>query len=804
MRSLPVVPVPCPAKLRRPQTVTPEGRQPTTQKYKQGKTSRDFRVAARIEPKALRREHFTAPAGGMLIVAAGGAIIGADVKAGELFALASDELLDAAFGDLLTLSGDFEDGLAMRQLAVGKTLSERPTSYRARGRRRDDGEFFVDVLVTPITSGGGSGFVAAFGEPSANAIGPPGWFTQHLRWRALLEELGDTFFIWDIKADRLEYSRSWLSSMDYEPHELASSSAFFDYLHPDDLDDVRRTVDACVNGNCEHFSREFRLRNKSGEYRWIAASARVVEWFEEHGSPLLAGFYRDTTDKRRALEDLARTETRWDHALRGSRLGVWDWNLVTGETFFSAEWKRMLGYEPGDLEPTIDTWRSLALPQDLALSDTAISAYLAGETAEYRAECRMRDRNGEIKWVLDRGRVVERAPDGTPLRMIGTHDDITLLKQREVELVESRERLRRIASLLPGVVYQFEMSADGSMRFPYASEGMYRLYGVSPAKACEDASCVFEQIHPDDLDAVTESVLQSAASMDLWDREFRLRETDSKPERWVHGVANPQPGPAGDGSTLWHGYVSDITERKRTELALERRTLDLQLANEDLEQFNYVAAHDLKQPLRSIRHLGEWIADELPADVPESLAENLERLQARTLRLGALIDGLAEYSRAGRRDVQLKRIDPVVMARELVEEIDGGGTRIRVIGEPGTVFPSSEVALQTVLRNLIVNALVHHHDPGNCHVTVTVEAGSTHVAIAVEDDGPGIEAIHHERVFRMYQRLDPDAGKPGSGSGLAIVKRIVDSVGSKIEVESPIDKGGCRFRFAWPLTWPYD
>ena len=761
-------------------------------------------MLAKIEPVMVSRGQSQASTGGMLIVAAGGAVVGADAQACALFGCANDDLLNTAFGDLITLSDDVGSATAMHRLAAGETLGSEPQSYLARGRRRDRGEFVTELVVTPMACGTRGGFIVTFRDPSAGPHGQPRWFTEQQRWRRLLEELGDTFFIWDINADHVEYSRSWLNSMDYEPHELASSAAFYALLHEDDREAVRHEVKACIDGTRDHFKREFRLRTKSGDYRWIRASARIVEWFSDYSSPIMAGFYRDTTAKRRAIEELARSELRWEHALRGSRLGVWEWDLVTGETFFSAEWKRMLGYEPGELEPSIDTWRSLALPQDLALSDAAISAYLAGETDEYRVECRMRDREGHIKWVLDRGRIVERAPDGTPLRMIGTHDDITPLKHREQELVESRERLRRIAGLLPGVVYQLEMTPDGTLRFPYASEAINRIYGVNPAQVRDDASRVFELIHPDDLDEVIASVKQSAARMELWDAEFRLRAVDGKPERWLHGVANPQPGVAGDGSTLWHGYVSDVTERKRTELALERRTLALQLANDDLEQFNYIAAHDLKEPLRSIRHLSEWIADELPADVADSVTRNLERLQARTARLGALIEGLAEYSRAGRRDVQLTTIDPVVLARELAEEIDGGGARIRVVGEPGTVFASSDVALQTVLRNLIVNALVHHHDPAHAHITVTVEPGPAHTVITVEDDGPGIDASHHERIFKMYQRLEPEAGRPGSGSGLAIVKRIVNSVGSRIEIESPIDDAGTRFRFAWPLTWPYD
>jgi PAS domain S-box-containing protein len=743
-------------------------------------------------------------AGGMVVVAAGGAIAGCDAHACALFGYDEDDLSQLAFGELIAASGNKRDSDAIQRLAAGQAPSSAQEHYRIRGRRRDHGEFFVDLLITPMSGGTARGFVASFGAPSERARDRPRWFAEEQRWRTLLEEFGDTFFFWDLKTDDVEFSRSWLDSMDYAPHELATSAAWFALLHPDDRNRVKGEIGACVDGLVDRFECEFRLQRKSGDYRWILAGARIIDWFSDHESPLMAGFYRDTTTKRRALEKLAKSEIRREQALSGSRLGVWDWDLITGETFFSAEWKRMSGYEPGDLEPTIDTWRTLALPEDLAASDAAIGAHLAGETSECRAECRTRDRNGGSKWVLDRGQIVERAPDGKPLRMIGTHDDITRLKIRETEIAESRERLSRIASLIPGMVYQFELTADGHMRFAYTSEGIQEIFGVSPEQALRDASIVFEKIHPDDVDAVVGSIPQSAATLSLWDMEFRLRETHDEDERWLHGVANPQPGPAGDGTVLWHGYVSEITERKRTTLALQQRSLAVQLANEDLEQFNYIAAHDLKEPLRSIRHLGDWIADELPADVPESVTENLERLQLRASRLGALIEGLAEYSRAGRRDVQLTKVDPVVTARELADEIDSGGCRVDVIGEVGNAFSSSAVALQTVLRNLLVNAIVHHHDAANGHISVTVESAPTHVVITVEDDGPGIDAAHHERVFKMYQQLDPESGKSGTGSGLAIVKRIINSVGSSIKIESPITDGGTRFRFAWPGTWPHD
>ena len=130
---------------------------------------------------------------------------------------------------------------------------------------------------------------------------------------------------------------------------------------------------------------------------------------------------------------------RSEWALVGTRLGLWDWDMVTGQTVFNERWAEIVGYTLEELEPTtIDTWMQFAHPDDLERSGAAIAAHVAGETDYYDFEARMRHRDGHWVWVHDRGRIVEWDEDGTPRRMVGTHEDITERVTRERSLQEAR------------------------------------------------------------------------------------------------------------------------------------------------------------------------------------------------------------------------------------------------------------------------------------------------------------------------------------------------------------------------------
>ncbi|MBL7650421.1 MAG: PAS domain-containing protein, partial [Candidatus Hydrogenedentes bacterium] len=145
---------------------------------------------------------------------------------------------------------------------------------------------------------------------------------------------------------------------------------------------------------------------------------------------------RDVTERRVAELALRESEARWQFALDGAGDGVWDWNIRTGHVYRSPRWVTMLGYEVGEISDTIDDWSSRLHPDDLAPALAAQDVHLKGESPLFTHEVRMRCKDGSYKWIRARGLVVERDPDGRPLRMIGTHSDIDEAKARENQILD--------------------------------------------------------------------------------------------------------------------------------------------------------------------------------------------------------------------------------------------------------------------------------------------------------------------------------------------------------------------------------
>jgi len=144
-------------------------------------------------------------------------------------------------------------------------------------------------------------------------------------------------------------------------------------------------------------------------------------------------------ERRGAISMLAESEERLQLALDGSEDGIWDWDIARRQVHYSARWAAMLGYEGAEVSSDPAQWQALKHPEDQATSRTRLQAHLDGHTPDYEAEFRMRARSGEWRWVLERGKVVRRGADGTPLRMVGTHRDVTERKRWELELLHAKE-----------------------------------------------------------------------------------------------------------------------------------------------------------------------------------------------------------------------------------------------------------------------------------------------------------------------------------------------------------------------------
>ena len=224
---------------------------------------------------------------------------------------------------------------------------------------------------------------------------------------------------------------------------------------------------------------------------------------------------------------------------------------------------------------------------------------------------------------------------------------------------------------------------------------------------------------------------------------------------------------------------------------------ELERSNAELDSFAYVASHDLKAPLRGIRNLADWIAEDLGAGATAETKENLTLLQRRVDRLDGLLESLLEYSRVGRRSETVATVDSGKLVADIAEYLAPKPGFSVVCAGPMPTLTAAKPALEKVLRNLISNAIKHHdRDQGTVQVSAAVQGGM--VEFRVTDDGPGIPEEFHEKIFQMFQTLKPRDQVEGSGMGLAIVKKTIEGSGGRIRVESAPPERGTTFVFTWP------
>jgi PAS domain S-box-containing protein len=249
---------------------------------------------------------------------------------------------------------------------------------------------------------------------------------------------------------------------------------------------------------------------------------------------------------------------------------------------------------------------------------------------------------------------------------------------------------------------------------------------------------------------------------------------------------NPVPGER-DGLVL--AAVTDITRRSTMQLELRQ-------ANANLEEFTYAASHDLKSPLRGIADLIEWIVEDLTGNASTEVMRNLGRVSDRVRRLDRVIDDLLAYARAGATSsdavpVELHSLIEGVL--EILPRPPGFTINVNIDAQP---FVTNKTPLESVLRNLVNNALKHHDLPTGT-IDIRVEDAGRYCVFTVADDGPGIAPAHHERVFRMFQTLAPSS-QEHSGIGLALSKRLVESHGGWIKIDSVEGVRGTAFHVWWP------
>lgn len=409
----------------------------------------------------------------------------------------------------------------------------------------------------------------------------------------------------------------------------------------------------------------------------------------------------------------------------------------------------------------------------------------------------MAEQQIELEQQLEESQVMTEELESTNREL----EEITQFANKErLAAIEARDlvrlseaRYRFMADAIP--VQVWTAASDGQLDF--VSAGVANYFGRPSDEILSEGW--LGVMHPDDISSSVERWTHSLATGEPYEARFRLRGRGGE-YRWHLGRAVALRDERG-AITEWFGSNTDIDAQQAEAERREKLVRELERTNQELDQFAYVASHDLKAPLRGIGNLSEWIEEDIGPSFPQSAREKMELLRGRVRRLESLIDGILEYSRAGRAKKAPTSIDSVTLVRELIELLAPPAAVVIDVDESLPSLVSERVPLQQVFGNLLVNAVKYAGRP-DVQIRVRGVTEGEFVHFSVADNGPGIAPQYHERIFVVFQRLAARDKIEGTGIGLAIVKKIIEGRGGRVWVESPTDSNGTgtTFHFTWRTT----
>jgi PAS domain S-box-containing protein len=413
------------------------------------------------------------------------------------------------------------------------------------------------------------------------------------------------------------------------------------------------------------------------------------------------------------------------------------------------------------------------------VSDPAAHAYNENENIT---------KDGRRLWLAWSNRAVV-GPDGAVKEVLSAGLDLTEQRRTERELLHTREWLT-----LAGEAGRIGFwSNDPRTRTVVWSAATWSILGL-PAEQKPSLEAFLERVHPDDRAQVLRDIEDAAAHGGAYESEFRAIMPDGG-QRWL--LLRGQRAQAGG---VMRGVLMDVTQRRGAEEDLRRTADELAASNRELEQFAYIASHDLQEPLRMVTGymalLRRRYEGRLDKDAQEFIAFAYDGAQ----RMQSLISDLLIYSRLGTRARPFELTDVEAVLREAMANLQGAirDSGAVVTHDPMPTLHADSSQLLQLLQNLISNAIKFRAPdrPPRVHIWARREDG--HWLFGVSDNGIGIMPQHRERIFMIFQRLHTRQNYAGTGIGLAIVKKVVERHGGKVWVESQVGEGS-TFYFTIPL-----
>ena len=539
-----------------------------------------------------------------------------------------------------------------------------------------------------------------------------------------------------------------------------------------------------------------------GRKYWFATTILYLRT-SPRGYPVYSYFGADITERKATEAELKLSRERLSFALEGTNDGIWNWNVETGEVIYGARWCELLEYKPEEVPPNVEFWRSSIHPDQREGVLKRLQEHLDGKSAHWEEEHLLRTRSGQWKWILSRGKVIERDAQGRARRMAGASTDISAQKKVELDLQESRSHLARLMDIAPVGIFQ----TDAEGNFTYANEQWFSLCG------CKSADVMGQGwqkvIHPEDRQLVFEQWEKSVREKRLFALSHRYLTPKGK-SVWVKSQAIALTNPKGE-IIGYLGSVQDVSELKMFQSVLEKSNAALDEALRQAEdatnaksEFVAQISHELRTPLNGILGLSQLLEHTV---LDEEQRDYVTTIRSCGDALLQLINETLDLSAIEARKVDIQN-EPFCLRNWLEESI----AIVRVPAEQKgltldyTLTPalapkivSDPGKLRQILINLAGNAIKFTAE-GRVDIRVRWEpvAGPQGILhLTVQDTGPGIPEDKRQEIFKTFVRLHSGSRAPGSGLGLAITKRLVEAMGGSIEVEST-PGAGSRFNIRIP------
>ena len=510
--------------------------------------------------------------------------------------------------------------------------------------------------------------------------------------------------------------------------------------------------------------------------------------------------------ERAARDALVASEQRLRLALEAGKMGTWEWDISGERIIWSPEEELLYGLAPGTFSGSLEEYRERIHPDDREQSLTAVMAALQRKAPTHHILHRIVKPDGEVRWLDSHARFLSDDA-GQPIRLVGVSTDVT----ERLEIQTARDRALAAAKAERQRLYEIFMQAPAAIAVLEGPDHVFAVANPLYVELVGGRQVAGMTVH----EALPE--LEGQGFFDLIHSVYTSGEPYAASEMLVRldrdfdGVLEDvyvdfvyQPMKTDDGETFGiMVHAVDVTAQVLTRLEVERKaeelarlSRDLERSNRELDQFAYVASHDLKAPLRGIANLTQWIEEDLGEKVGGESREHMQLLKGRVHRMEALIDGILTYSRAGRVRDRPARVDVGALLREVIELLAPPAETTIVVAPDMPVIEAERVPLQQVFMNLIGNAIKHGRR-ADARIEITAEPAGELYRFAIADNGPGIAPQYRDKIWQIFQTLAPRDKVEGTGIGLSVVRKTVESRGGSVWLESELGRGS-TFYFTWP------